>query len=203
MGKDKHENVHLIKHSQPKYLWFHVDNLSSAHVYIELTPEEQNIPFEKFEVPEHLLKDVAHLTKANSIKGNKVNNVTIIYTPVNNLHTDGTMDDGTVTFVNNKRVRKFLVPKKENDIINRLNKTKTEKSTQAFIDEQNQLAIELQRNAREGVRKLEEQKKQWAIDKKMASQPYMTEGEGDVDPDFRKDGFNWEEDFMSYSFIQF
>jgi hypothetical protein len=36
MGKDKHENEHLIKHGWPEDVWFHVDNLSSAHVYLRL-----------------------------------------------------------------------------------------------------------------------------------------------------------------------
>ena len=33
MGKDKFENEDLIAHGWPEDFWFHVDNLSSAHVY--------------------------------------------------------------------------------------------------------------------------------------------------------------------------
>lgn len=33
MGKDKFENEELIKHGWPEDIWFHVDGLSSAHVY--------------------------------------------------------------------------------------------------------------------------------------------------------------------------
>ena len=36
MGKDKFENEDLIKYSFPKDIWFHVDDLSSAHVYLRL-----------------------------------------------------------------------------------------------------------------------------------------------------------------------
>lgn len=36
MGKDKHENEHLIKYGWPEDVWFHVDDLSSAHVYLRL-----------------------------------------------------------------------------------------------------------------------------------------------------------------------
>ena len=36
MGKDKFENEELIKHGLPTDVWFHVDKLSSAHVYLRL-----------------------------------------------------------------------------------------------------------------------------------------------------------------------
>ena len=40
MGRDKHENEELIANMWPEHdLWFHVDKLSSAHVYLRL-PEE-------------------------------------------------------------------------------------------------------------------------------------------------------------------
>lgn len=36
MGKDKFENEDLISYGLPEDVWFHVDKLSSAHVYIRL-----------------------------------------------------------------------------------------------------------------------------------------------------------------------
>lgn len=40
MGKDKYENEELIKYAWPDCdIWFHVDNLSSAHVYLRLKPD--------------------------------------------------------------------------------------------------------------------------------------------------------------------
>ncbi len=36
MGKDKFENEKLIEHGWPEDVWFHVDDLSSAHVYLRL-----------------------------------------------------------------------------------------------------------------------------------------------------------------------
>ena len=36
VGKNKYENEDLIKYSWPEDIWFHVDNLSSAHVYLRL-----------------------------------------------------------------------------------------------------------------------------------------------------------------------
>jgi hypothetical protein len=44
---------------------FHVDNLSSAHVYLRL-PEEMTWET----IPQEILIDCAQLTKANSIEGN-------------------------------------------------------------------------------------------------------------------------------------
>lgn len=35
-GADKYENEDLIKYSLPHDIWFHVDALSSAHVYLRL-----------------------------------------------------------------------------------------------------------------------------------------------------------------------
>ena len=38
MGRDKHENEDLIKWGWPEDVWFHVDKVSSAHVYLRLGP---------------------------------------------------------------------------------------------------------------------------------------------------------------------
>lgn len=78
-------------------------------------------------IPQDLLTDCAQLTKANSIEGNKKDNITIIYTPWSNLKKSGDMATGQVGFHNNKLVRRLYVEKRENAIINRLNKTKEEK----------------------------------------------------------------------------
>lgn len=81
MGKDKVEStsrspVHmidihsyrsdedLIKYAWPQDVWFHVDKLSSAHVYLRM-PE--GMTWEA--IPQALLADCAQLVKANSIEG--------------------------------------------------------------------------------------------------------------------------------------
>jgi hypothetical protein len=74
-----------------------------------------------------LLTDCAQLTKANSIEGNKKDNVTVIYTPWSNLKKSGNMATGQVGFKDQKLVRRLYVEKRENAIVNRLNKTKVEK----------------------------------------------------------------------------
>ncbi|KAI0642922.1 cytoplasmic protein [Trametes meyenii] len=122
MGKDKHENEDLIKYAWPQDVWFHVDKLSSAHVYLRM-PE--GMAWEA--IPEALLIDCAQLVKANSIEGNKKDNLTIIYTPGDNLKKSGDMAVGQVSFHNDKRVKRVHVPKRENPIVNRLNKTKVER----------------------------------------------------------------------------
>jgi hypothetical protein len=48
--------------------------------------------------------DLAQLTKANSIEGNKKDNITIIYTPWSNLKKDGSMAAGQVSFKDQKKV---------------------------------------------------------------------------------------------------
>lgn len=62
-----------------------------------------------------------------SSTGNKKDNVTIIYTPWSNLKKDGSMDVGQVSFKDNKKVKRVMVPQRENPIVNRLNKTKVER----------------------------------------------------------------------------
>ncbi|KAG2699723.1 hypothetical protein I3843_07G202600 [Carya illinoinensis] len=122
MGIDKYENEELIKYGFLEDIWFHVDKMSSAHVYLRLH-KGQTID----DISEGLLEDCAQLVKANSIQGNKVNNVDVVYTPWSNLKKSASMDVGQVGFYNPKMVRTVRVDKRINDIVNRLNKTKVER----------------------------------------------------------------------------
>lgn len=70
---------------------------------------------------------MGQLTKANSIEGNKKDNITVIYTPWSNLKKDGSMATGQVSFKDQRKVKRILVATRENAIVNRLNKTKVEK----------------------------------------------------------------------------
>ncbi len=67
MGKDKYENEDLIKYGWPEDVWFHVDDLSSAHVYLRMKPG-----MTLDDISEELLLECASLVKANSIQGCKV-----------------------------------------------------------------------------------------------------------------------------------
>lgn len=70
---------------------FHVDDLSSAHVYLRLPPGQA---FEA--VPADTLEDCAQLVKANSIVGSKRSTVDVVYTPWSNLKKTAAMDVGQV-----------------------------------------------------------------------------------------------------------
>ncbi|CAI9093491.1 OLC1v1028999C1 [Oldenlandia corymbosa var. corymbosa] len=122
MGLDKYENEELIKYGFIEDIWFHVDKMSSAHVYLRLN-KGQTID----DIPEGVLEDCAQLVKANSIQGNKVNNVDVVYTPWQNLKKTASMDVGQVGFYNSKMVRTVKVEKRINEIVNRLNRTKVER----------------------------------------------------------------------------
>jgi len=86
MGKDKFENEDLIAHGWPEDVWFHVDNLSSAHVYVRQSPGRVWT-----DMSEEVIRDCAQLVKENSIEGCKKSVVTVIYTPWANLRKDGSM----------------------------------------------------------------------------------------------------------------
>jgi len=171
MGKDKHENEELIKHAWGEDIWFHVDKLSSAHVYIRLPssmpdmeaiPEpllQLSIPASVVGMPSYLTLTacftdegtVRNLSKqipsvsllgtfgnmSTALKlhifvdpeGNKRDNLTIIFTPASNLKKTGDMATGQVSFHSDKMVKRVHVSTRVNAIVNRLNKTKIERTT--------------------------------------------------------------------------
>ena len=93
MGKDKFENEQLIKHGYKNDIWFHVDDLSSAHVYLRLP---YDCTFNINTIPKPLLIDCCQLTKNNSIDGNKLPNIRIVYTQWSNLKKTGDMVVGQI-----------------------------------------------------------------------------------------------------------
>lgn len=129
MGKDKLENEKLIAEAFDSDVWFHVSNLSSAHVYLRLGPGQD---WEK--IDSELLAQVGQLTKANSIQGNKNSNVTVIYTPRSNLLKTAGMEAGAVSFHDGQKLKKIFVGEKDRPMVNRLNKTKKEESIEEFVD---------------------------------------------------------------------
>ncbi|GMH42392.1 hypothetical protein BSKO_10311 [Bryopsis sp. KO-2023] len=131
MGRDKFENEDLIKFGLPIDVWFHVDDLSSAHVYLRLPPGST-----MDDIPPDTLEDCCQLVKANSIQGNKKASVDIVYTPWSNLNKSHDMDVGAVGFHDMSLVKKVKVPKKVNDIVNRLNRTKREEAPDLAAEKQ-------------------------------------------------------------------
>ncbi|CAL1280682.1 unnamed protein product, partial [Larinioides sclopetarius] len=143
----------LIKYGFPEDIWFHVDDLSSAHVYLRLQ-KNQTID----EIPPALLQDCAQLVKANSIQGCKKNNIQVVYTEWSNLKKTGDMVVGQVSFHNSKKVRTMKVEKKLNDVLNRLNKTKVERFP-CLQSEREERDRQERAEQKEKQRKLKEQEK--------------------------------------------
>lgn len=112
----------LLKYAEMDDIWFHVNDLSSAHVYLKMQPG-----WTIASIPEALVVDCCQLVKANSIEGTKLDNVRVVYTPVSNLKKEAGFNTGAVTFHSTKKLRYATVPKKLNEIVNRLAKTKEER----------------------------------------------------------------------------
>ena len=121
MGKDKYENEDLIKYGVPEDLWFHVDDLSSAHVYLRLRKDQR-----LEDVSEATIMECAQLVKANSIEGCKKGEVAVIYTRWRNLHKTAGMEIGQIGFHDRSKVKRLKVVK-DSSVVNRINKTKEER----------------------------------------------------------------------------
>lgn len=66
----------------------------------------------------------------------------IVYTPWSNLKKDGSMAVGQVGFKDHKKVKRVMVEKRENTIINRLNKTKEERYSDLAMEREEKLKVE-------------------------------------------------------------
>eukprot|EP00596_Hydrurales_sp_CCMP1899_P007645 CAMPEP_0119040740 /NCGR_PEP_ID=MMETSP1177-20130426/10739_1 /TAXON_ID=2985 /ORGANISM="Ochromonas sp, Strain CCMP1899" /LENGTH=199 /DNA_ID=CAMNT_0007006057 /DNA_START=132 /DNA_END=731 /DNA_ORIENTATION=- len=121
MGKDKYENEDLIKYGIPEDLWFHVDDLSSAHVYLRLQKDQR-----LEDVTDSTINECAQLVKANSIEGCKLKDVHVVYTRWRNLLKTGGMEAGQVSYNDKTKVKRIRV-EKDNAIVNTLNRTKEER----------------------------------------------------------------------------
>ncbi|CAD0040877.1 unnamed protein product [Aureobasidium pullulans] len=148
------------------------------------------------DIPKPLLEDCAQLTKANSIEGNKKDNITIIYTPWSNLKKDGSMATGQVGFKDQKKVKRVYVAKRENPIVNRLNKTKVEKFPD-FRQEKEDRARDLRkkdRTAKEEAR-IARERKELAYQRDHAYDEWNSEEQVMASSNQNRDS-DWEDDFM-------
>ncbi|GBB87355.1 hypothetical protein RclHR1_01380017 [Rhizophagus clarus] len=170
---------------------FHVHPHSSAHVYLRLQPGQS---WE--DISPKLLEDLGQLTKANSIKGCKEKSVEVSYTPWSNLLKKSGMAAGEVSFSNNAMVKKLQI-KKNNKILNRLEKTKVEK----FPDlekEKMQAEKEKRKIAREAmvVKKQEELRLEQEKKEQEALKSYdLIFDESNMRSNYDNDG-DLEDDFM-------
>lgn len=125
VGRDKEENELLIKYGWPEDIWFHVDNVSSPHVYVRLAPG-QTID----DLTPEAIRDASQWVKANSIEGCKLATATVIYTPWANLRKDGSMATGQVSFHDGSTVavRRYAVLERDKETLRRLEKTREERT---------------------------------------------------------------------------
>ncbi len=109
---------------------FHVDDISSAHVYIRLPPECPDLA----SIPKEILNDCAQLVKANSIEGSKKSSVRVVFTMWSNLRKDSSMATGQIGFksTSSSALRYVNVDKKNNEIVNRITKTRKELPTSSI-----------------------------------------------------------------------
>lgn len=189
MGKDKYENEDLIRYGWPEDIWFHVDKLSSAHVYLRLH-QDQTID----DIPKDVLIDCAQLVKANSIQGCKMNNINVVYTPWANLRKTADMDVGQIGFHRQKDVKSVMVEKKVNEILNRLEKTKDERFPDLAAEkesrdreERNEMKAQLQevkRVEKELVKKKKEMEELRNYTSLMKTENMSTNQDGNDSEDF-------------------
>ncbi|KAJ8125855.1 hypothetical protein O1611_g7783 [Lasiodiplodia mahajangana] len=142
------------------------------------------------------------LTKANSIEGNKKDNITVIYTPWSNLKKDGSMAVGQVSFKDPRKVKRILIAQRENPIVNRLNKTKVEK-TQPDLSQEKEAHLRQLRKKEQAVRQ-ERKKEEAKVAKERAEKKWQKDhAYDDLFSEENMEGSsnqnrpeNWEEDFM-------
>ncbi|PON30026.1 coiled-coil domain-containing protein 25 [Trichoderma gamsii] len=188
VGKDKYENEDLIK-----YGW---EEDVCAHIYLRMQPGQA-----WDDLPQELVMDLAQLTKANSIEGNKKDNITVIYTPWANLKKDGSMDVGQVSFHDQRKVKRILVPNRENPIVNRLNKTKVEKKPDLKAEKDDMLKqLRAKEQAALQIKRKEEQRQaqEWKEKKWQKDHAYdeiFTE-ENMAASSNQDRAADWEDDFM-------
>lgn len=97
-------------------MWFHVKDLSSAHIYLrwEIPSHKDQKANKKnlMELDANIVRQCAILTKANSISGSGLDRVVVNYTWASNLKKTGEMKEGAVGFHDNRLVMSCEV---END----------------------------------------------------------------------------------------
>lgn len=151
--QDKYENEHLIQYGLPEDVWFHVDDLSSAHVYLRMKPG-----MTLDHIPPELLLDCAALVKANSIQGCKQSSVYVVYTRWKNLKKTSSMVDGQVGFHRPDNVRRMSV-EKNGPVVRALEKTKREAFPDLSQLQQDRLR-EIQMQKKEEYKRLAQEKQQ-------------------------------------------
>lgn len=92
IGKNALGNEQIIKHSHPESLWFHFDNISSAHIILESKGDD---------IPKRYIHQVA--AKLFNYKKNIPNNIKVIYTQIKNVKLTNVL--GTVIPKHTKTIK--------------------------------------------------------------------------------------------------
>ncbi|KAK1742587.1 DUF814 domain-containing protein [Skeletonema marinoi] len=197
MGKDKYENEDLIKYGHPEDCWFHVDDLSSAHVYLRLHAGQT-----MDDIPEDCLTDCCSLVKANSIQGCKKSEVYIVYTRWKNLKKTASMVDGQVGFHRPENVRRCKIAK-NNTIVRQLEKSKEELHPDLAQEQQARMREiqkqnKVQRILDQKKKKMEElerkrEKEERSYDRIVGGETSVSDMNGTADATAAED---YEDDFM-------
>ena len=85
VGRNKHENWEIIDRSRdrPCDLWFHVRDMPSCHVVLEMPCEKTKMNA----VPRQVIKRCAYLCKIHSSDGIKrLSKCVVMYTTIANIH---------------------------------------------------------------------------------------------------------------------
>lgn len=147
IGTDKYENEELLKAYWPEDVWFHVDNLSSAHVYLRLKPGESID-----DIPDDVLNQCCYLVKHNSIQGIKEPQVSIVYTMASNLLKTGDMAVGQVSYKAPRQVLKKRIEGRANDLVRQLEKTKRKVELTELWSEKEEREAEKRKLERERIK---------------------------------------------------
>lgn len=151
-------------------MWFHVDALSSAHVYLRMP---RGWTWGRDPIPSETLEDCCQLVKANSIAGCKQPTVAIVYTPSHNLKKTAAMDVGQVSFKDQGRVKREPVIKRDQAVVNRLNRTKREVKKPDLEGERNAREREVRSLANAQAQK-EREEEQKAADEARREKEYKS-----------------------------
>ncbi|XP_053794091.1 coiled-coil domain-containing protein 25, partial [Vidua chalybeata] len=143
MGKDKHENEDLIKYGWPEDVWFHVDKLSSAHVYLRL----QQVGSLGARALSHFIPFFPVFSRF--FPGCKLSSVTVVYTPWSNLRKTPDMDVGQIGFHRSKDVRSVTVERRAPEQLRRLERTRVERFPDLAAERQSRDRLERGRQRRE------------------------------------------------------
>ncbi|KAL4432680.1 hypothetical protein ABPG74_004973 [Tetrahymena malaccensis] len=174
MGRDKFENEELIKFGWDEDIWFHVDDLSSAHVYLRLNEGE-----EWTNIDEKLIQECCQLVKENSIQGKKKDKVDIVYTPWSNLHKTNNMEVGAIGFHSENLRKKVRDITRDKDIVKAIIKTEREEEKPDFRDLKEKHILELKRKRfkefKEQQKKEDEENKQKLLEKLSKNYNYLDE----------------------------